>query len=546
MQAMLSFLRRRPSRPKGRQRTSFRPRLDVLEDRCLLSGGVLDPTFGSSGGLVNTTIGSGAQAFAVATYPNEGTANDGKIVAVGDAVIPSHGHQQGTEYVAVVRYNRDGSLDPMFGGSGEVGTKATGTGMGVAVQPDGKVVIADWGSGAFTVLRYNADGTPDATFGSAGQVNVKFSKSSTDDVYNVALQADGKIVAVGETNNGGSTWDLGLVRFNSNGSLDASFGTGGKVVTQFASSLSQPIQSLHITSLAIDPNTSPLDPNSGKLIVATRDLDGASAGVVRYNTNGSLDTGFGGAGYVLLSGPYNPAVAVESDDRIVVAGTNPGIVVDRLNADGTLDASFGTGGTVVAPPPSGDSDAVSGVAIQSGGKIVVGGSQSPIGVALGDGLMAARFNADGSLDAAFGIGGFTATAPGTGQGEAMALEPDGRIVVAGRNFNNGMVLARFVAYGPQVGSFTASPNPVTAGSSLTLTASSISDEIPSATVSQVAFYVSTGGTNTLLGDGTQSSTGVWTLTFTVNLAPGTYTLFTQAEDNYGIVGDLAPLTLTVQ
>ena len=87
---------------------------------------------------------------------------------------------------------------------------------------------------------------------------------------------------------------------------------------------------------------------------------------------------------------------------------------------------------------------------------------------------------------------------------------------------------------------------MTAGSSLTLTANNITDEIPSATITQVAFYVQINGTNTLLGYGTQSSTGVWTLTFTVNLAPGTYTLYAQAEDGYGIFGDLVALALTVQ
>jgi hypothetical protein len=135
--------------------------------------------------------------------------------------------------------------------------------------------------------------------------------------------------------------------------------------------------------------------------------------------------------------------------------------------------------------------------------------------------------------------------------EGIALEPDGRIVLAGSTFPStssaqAFYLARFVDAGPQVGSFTASPNPVAAGSSLTLTASNITDEIPSAPITQVAFYVNINGTNTLLGYGTQSSTGVWTLTFTVSLAPGTYTLYAQAEDNYGIFGDLAPLTLTVQ
>jgi hypothetical protein len=156
----------------------------------------------------------------------------------------------------------------------------------------------------------------------------------------------------------------------------------------------------------------------------------------------------------------------------------------------------------------------------------------------------------GILDPAFGSGGLVSTVASGSSISAstvsMALEPDGRIVVAGTlGPTGGFALARFVAYGPEIGSFTASPDPVSAGSSLTLTASNFSDEIASATVTQVAFYVQINGTNTLLGQGTQSSPGVWSLTFMVNLAPGTYTLYAQAEDSYGTLGDPDPLKLQV-
>jgi hypothetical protein len=130
----------------------------------------------------------------------------------------------------------------------------------------------------------------------------------------------------------------------------------------------------------------------------------------------------------------------------------------------------------------------------------------------------------------------------------MALEPDGRIVAAGSLLTStgGFALARFVACGPEVGSFTAGTNPVTTGSSLTLAASNITDANPGATITQVTFYAELNGTNTLLGYGTQGSPGVWTFSFTVNLAPGTYTLFSQAEDGYGAFSDPDPLTLQVQ
>src|SRR5262249_47910813 len=132
-----------------------------------------------------------------------------------------------------------------------------------------------------------------------------------------------------------------------------------------------------------------------------------------------------------------------------------------------------------------------------------------------------------------------------GQGDtAVALQP-GKIVTTAVN-NGNFGIARYLPSEPQIGAVAASPNPVTTGSSLTLTASNITDEIPGATITQVAFYVQINGTNTLLGYGAQTSPGIWTFTFTVSLAPGTYTLLAQAEDNYGVFGDLFAITLTVQ
>jgi len=138
----------------------------------------------------------------------------------------------------------------------------------------------------------------------------------------------------------------------------------------------------------------------------------------------------------------------------------------------------------------------------------------------------------------------------------VAVEADGRIVVAGGgkvlNSSGGFALARFLAAGPQIGSFTASPNPVTAGSNLTLTASNITDANPGASITQVAFYVDSNGdgklepgTDTLLGYGSQTSPGTWTFPFaTTGLTAGTYTFFAVALDSYGVFSD--PLAATEQ
>lgn len=542
-----------------RKQLSFRPRLETLDDRCLPSGGVLDPTFGS-GGIVTTAVGSqnSSRALAVATYPQTGTANDGKIVAAGEAVTSWQrvgGTSQPNEDFAVVRYNLDGSLDKTFGGTGVVTTDLGSLydeAFDVLVQPDGKVVaVGQAGSStgrSLAVVRYNADGSLDTSFGGSakGEVILSISKGSYDVGLAAALQADGKIVEAGITTPAKAQAqddELFVVRFNANGTLDTSFGTGGKVTKQFATGLYADDYGSGV-DLAIDAGAGPLDPNTGKIVVEAQ-LQVGPAAVVRYNLNGSLDTSFGGgAGYVTigaLGGTRTAAVAVQPDDRIVVAGGADGapITLARLNPSGGLDGTFGSGGIVATTLPK---QQAADLAIQSDGKILVAGASNN--------LQAARYNAaDGTLDTSFGTNG-VATASGVGVSAyktGVALEPDGRIVVVGTvDHSLGFAVARFLAAGPQVGSFSASPNPLTSGSSLTLTASNITDANPNSTITQVAFYVQINGSNTLLGYGTQSSPGVWAFTFTVKLAPGTYTLFAQTQDSFGVLGDPMPLSLTVQ
>jgi uncharacterized delta-60 repeat protein len=240
---------------------------------------------------------------------------------------------------------------------------------------------------------------------------------------------------------------------------------------------------------------------------------------------------------------------VQPDDRIVLAGSAsvaPGydIGLARLNPDGTLDASFGSGGIVVTPLPTQQAAAL---AIQSDGKLVVAGEAS-------NNLLVARYNtADGSLDTAFGNNGVAATSGVTVLPHKVgaALEPDGRIVVAGtQDHSFGFAVARFLAAGPQIGSFTASPNPVSAGSDLTLTAGNITDPNPGATITQVAFYLDANGdgvltaADTLLGYGTRNPEGTWAFTFsTAGWAPGSYTLFAEAQDSCGAWGSPAATTV---
>jgi uncharacterized delta-60 repeat protein len=227
----------------------------------------------------------------------------------------------------------------------------------------------------------------------------------------------------------------------------------------------------------------------------------------------------------------------------------------RYNPNGTLDAGFGTGGVVYLVNPSGLlAGNVAGVAVQADGQIVTGG-RFQSGDTQQSYFVAIRVSTTGSLDTGYGTGGWASTPLVLGPARALALEPDGRLVLAGsaytantvNNHPTDVVLVRFLASAPQIGAFTANPNPVASGSSTTLTASNITDGNPNSTITQVTFYYfDANGNEVILGYGTSDGLGDWILNFNINLASGTYTLYAQAQDNYGVLGDPDALTLTGQ
>jgi uncharacterized delta-60 repeat protein len=537
---------RAASRAAARRRPAARPKVEALEDRCLLSAGALDPTFGNGAGYVTTVpSSSGGCAAAVLAQP------DGKLLAVGGIMAPVSGKPNSGihDVFGVARYNTDGSLDTSFG-SGGLAQASFGPNNAyceaAARQPDGKIVLEGWyyvpvGSkpsssyniGEIALARFNPNGTLDTTFGSGGEVLTSFTVGTTPlsvTSRGVVLTSTGQIVAVADNGS-----DIVLARYNANGTLDPTFGTGGKVITTFPSVTYE-------ENLAQQPD--------GKLVVVGEtgpDSSHYAWHIVRYNANGSLDATFGTGGVVttsFASSSYGSNVAIypnagtSNDSKILVVGQG---AVARYNGSGTLDPTFGTGGEVLT------SDWNTVVAISADGKpVVAGGTPQP-------GLNLARYNVDGTPDTTFGTGGVVTTTIGINViTYGMAIESNGDIAVAGAHQFSALsqphrifVVARYLASEPQVGSFTASPNPVLSGSSLTLTASGITDANPNTTITQVAFYVQVNGVNTLLGYGTQTSPGVWTFSFTVSLAPGTYTLFAQAEDSYGVFGDLCPLALQV-
>jgi uncharacterized delta-60 repeat protein len=190
--------------------------------------GSLDTTFNTTG-IVTTAVGTSLEyCDAVAIQP------DGKIVAAGTSY--SNG---GQEFFALVRYNTDGSLDTTFNTTGIV-TTTLGTNyadaFAVAIQSDGKIVAAGIsinGNGSqyfFTLVRYNTDGSLDTTFNTTGIVTTAIG-ASYGAAFGVAIQSDGKIIAVGYYFNSSQQEVMALVRYNTNGSLDTTFNTTGIVTT---------------------------------------------------------------------------------------------------------------------------------------------------------------------------------------------------------------------------------------------------------------------------------------------------------------------------
>jgi uncharacterized delta-60 repeat protein len=245
-------------------------------------------------------------------------------------------------------------------------------------------------------------------------------------------------------------------------------------------------------------------------------------------------------------------MTIQADGKIVVAGIETAGVnsvypfyLVRYSTDGTLDNTFGSSGVVSLTNPPGIMPTPYGVAVQSDGSIVVGGDMGDP-VTQQDAFFAVRVSPSGALETSYGDG-YGGEARG-----GIALQPDGALLVAGyeRPTPNlrpvDVALVRFLGAAPVIGSFTTNPNPVAAGSNVTLTASNITDGNPNSAITQVSFcYLDANGNPVVLGTGTEDSSGNWALTLAINLPPGTYTLYAQAQDNYGALGNIATVNLQV-
>ena len=409
---------------------------------------------------------------------------DGKTLVSGYAYFGVN-PTSGDDFV-ILRFNADGSLDSGFANNGIfLYSFAGGSDQlnGIALQPDGKIVAVGQvrlnpfdsnANTAFAVVRLNSNGTFDSAFGTNGLVVSDFFPS-LDEATEVAIQPDGKIFVSGWTTRSATNdgrYDFALARYNLNGTLDGSFGTGGTVFTDF-------------NGLGDLAQTSVLQPD-GKIVLAgwvyVNTVSEYDFGLARYNADGTLDTTFDGDGKIVTPIGNNLSELVRGmslapDGKLVVAGElynppsgniqgNRDIVAVRYNPNGSLDTSFDGDGKFVYGSNQGDrSESAGDTIVQPDGKILITGrsflrtESVPGGTVSHTELMIIRLNMNGSLDMSFGSGGITFTdfgivtpppdqRPRTGDsGEAIALQPDGKIVVAGEavlgNGDYRFVIARY-------------------------------------------------------------------------------------------------------
>ena len=363
------------------------------------SDGTTDSAFGKNGSVtIVANEGPLDEMVAIALQP------DGKIVVAGFTSLPTSVNDN----FAVLRFNADGSPDTDFGTNGLVVTDFNGLfdrASAVLVQDDGKIVVAGHAASGtilfsdldFAVVRYLSDGTLDPAFGTGGKATLNIAGKS-DFSTTAALQSDGKILVAGRVfSDAGTEADIGLARFNADGTPDTNFGRQGIVRIDFS-----------------------------------------EGGIVDQNFSG---------------GAWDEAsrLAVRSDGKITIGGfTQIGgsyrYALVQLAADGSLDASFGTKG-LASTPFTTTNDFARSMAIDAGGKIVVAGVLASTSTNPDMGI--ARYTSAGVLDTAFGTNGLVRIDffGGFDQAADVVIQPDGRIVAAGSAINGrqgGLGMVRLI------------------------------------------------------------------------------------------------------
>lgn len=395
------------------------PRIDASSQ----GPGTLDPTFGGTG-FVTTSSGSvNTMGYGLAVQ------NDGKIIVAGNSI------QNGSASITLARYLTNGSLDNSFGNNGIVVTQTgiASVAYSTAIQNDNKIIAAGGthvndSTLRFTAVRYNYDGTTDNTFGNGGVALIDAENSAN--AYNVAIKSNGKIVISGYSNTNQNT-GISLVQLNADGTPDSSFGSGGISINHFSES-----PDVEAWAMALDANDRII---TAGMIYDTGLLRNKIA-VVRFNADGSLDSGFGTGGMVKTSTSGNSdefgnAVTIQQDNKIVIAGSSENsAVIARYATDGTPDPSFGTDGVVVTVFEDNKPTEAYGITVQADGRIIVAGV-SGTNAQNGNGNFGLiRFNSDGTSDSSFGVNGKVITDISNGKNDVafcVKEHSDGKLVVSG-------------------------------------------------------------------------------------------------------------------
>ncbi len=421
---------------------NFALRFSVLLGLLAGSSGVFGQT-----GILDITFGVGGAVFTdIASGGDYGNAvalqPDGKIIVAGYANIGFHIH------ITVVRYEANGPLDTTFSADGIVVAAIDTTNdlaTSVALQPDGKILVAGVSysdsSSVIAVLRFTSNGSLDTTFDSDGIVLTDIGPGG-ETGNAIVIQPDGGILVAGGSYNG-SDVDFAVVRYLQDGSLDDSFGVEGVVTTDLSS--------------GSDWASAMVLQTDGKILVAgNKSGPNFNFAVARYFQDGSLDVDFGSGGITAVSFTSGSercfAMALQLDGKILLAGgTDLGQGIDshsdfgivRLNANGSLDYTFDSDGKLTTDFDS-QYDAAHAIVLQSDGKIIA------VGNAFFEFALARYWPLDGSLDTTFGSGGIVTTTVGEMYSDyayAATIQPDGKIIVAGSAYNgNGaeITVARYL------------------------------------------------------------------------------------------------------
>jgi uncharacterized delta-60 repeat protein len=350
----------------------------------LLPNGSPDPSWGGGDGVVTTPLGEFAAALDVVLQP------DGKVVAVGQALGAKN------EDFAIVRYLSNGELDPSFGEGGivilpvgELGDTA----RAVAIGPGGRIAVTgtsdrpSFGLGAGVAV-LESDGTPEAAFAGDGTTVVETESGFDDRGEGIAVQPDGEVL-VADSTGGGAGDGFTLVRLGLDGKPDPEFGGDGVVETPIPGEGG--IEEGRVSDVLVQPDGKIVGGGYGSDYTGTPPEFVIKFEIVRYLSNGELDPSFGSGGMTGVQLPgghsFGRALGLEPDGKLVLGGTfdqneepleeqyAPALV--RFNPNGSLDSSLGGGGVVLEPVgPALESESLEGLAIQPDGKIVTTGYQS--------------------------------------------------------------------------------------------------------------------------------------------------------------------------